>query len=161
MRLPGHFLFGQSINVGPRQVNGQWFEFVPLPAISYNLTTAQIGTDSCSLPRPTSGPLALPACGTLGNARFNSFTGPSGFSDDFALTKNFTITERVQAQFRFDAYNLFNHPILGFNSNQGNTCLDCGGSAGKITDIQADASPGSANGMRQLQFGVRLVSNHN
>jgi len=102
-------------------------------------------------------PSALPASGTLGNARFNSFTGPSGLSSDFSLTKNFTITERVTAQFRFDAYNIFNHPILGFNSNQGNTCLDCGGSAGKITDIQADASPGSPTGMRQLQFGARVV----
>jgi hypothetical protein len=46
---------------------------------------------------------------------------------------------------------------LFFNSNQGNTCLDRGGSAGKITDIEADASPGSSNGMRQLLFGVRVV----
>jgi len=151
------FLPGQSMNVGPRQVNGAWYEFVPLPALSYKVTTAQIGTDSCSLARPTSGALVLPACGALGNARFDSFTGPSAFSSDFSLTKNFTITERVQAQFRFDAYNIFNHPILGFNSSQGNTCLDCGGSAGKITDIEADASPGSPNGMRQLQFGVRVV----
>jgi hypothetical protein len=152
-----NFLSGQSTNVGPRQVNGTWYEFVPLPALSYNVTTAQIGTDSCSLARPTSGALVLPACGALGNARFDSFTGPSAFSSDFSLTKNFTITERVQAQFRFDAYNIFNHPILGFNSSQGNTCLDCGGSAGKITDIEADASPGSPNGMRQLQFGVRVI----
>jgi len=152
-----NFLSGQSVNVGPRQVNGAWYEFVPLSALSYNVTTAQIGTDSCSLARPTSGALVLPNCGALGNAHFDSFTGPSAFSSDFSLTKNFTITERVQAQFRFDAYNIFNHPILGFNSSQGNTCLDCGGSAGKITDIEADASPGSPNGMRQLQFGVRVV----
>jgi hypothetical protein len=105
--------------------------------------------------------VVLPRCGSLGNANFNSFTGSSGFSSDFSLTKNFTITERVTAQFRFDAYNIFNHPILDFNSNQGNTCLDCTGSTGKITDIQADASPGSPNGMRQLQFGARWFSKHN
>ena len=49
-----NFLSGQSINVVPRQVNGQWYEFVPLPAISYNLSTAQIGTGSCALAQPTS-----------------------------------------------------------------------------------------------------------
>ena len=28
---------------------------------------------------------------------------------------------------------------------------------GFVTDIEADASPGSPNGMRQLQFGLRLT----
>jgi hypothetical protein len=74
-----------------------------------------------------------------------------------ALSKNFTITERVKAQFRFDAYNVFNHPVLGFNSNQGNTCVDCGGNAGQITDIEADSAPGAPIGMRQLQFGFRVT----
>jgi hypothetical protein len=71
-----------------------------------------------------------------------------------ALSKSFFITERVNAQFRFDAYNVFNHPVINF---PGNTCIDCGGSAGQITDIEADSAPGSPVGMRQLQFGVRLT----
>jgi hypothetical protein len=73
------------------------------------------------------------------------------------MAKNFAITERFVAQFRFDAYNVFNHPVLGFNSNQGNTCVDCGGTAGQITDIEQDGSPGSPTGMRQLQFGLRFT----
>jgi hypothetical protein len=72
------------------------------------------------------------------------------------VLKNFSITERIKAQFRFDAYNVFNHPILGFNSSQGNTCIDCAG-AGQITAIEADASPNAPNGMRQLQFGLRAT----
>ena len=73
-----------------------------------------------------------------------------------ALSKNFTITERVKAQFRFDAYNLFNHPVLAI---PGNTCVDCGSgsNAGQITDIEADAAPGAPIGMRQLQFGFRFT----
>ena len=73
--------------------------------------------------------------------------------------KNFAITERVKAQFRMDAFNVFNHPVLGFNNNQTGTgsCIDCGGTAGQITDIQGDNSPGSPTGMRQLQFGVRVI----
>src|ERR1700722_19378447 len=74
-----------------------------------------------------------------------------------ALSKTFGITERIKAQFRFDAFNVFNHPVLGFNSNQGNTCVDCGGNAGQITDIEADSSPGSSTGVRQLQFGLRVT----
>ena len=38
--------------------------------------------------------------------------GPHAFYDDMALSKAFTITERVKAEFRFDAYNVFNHPVL-------------------------------------------------
>ena len=55
-----NFPSGQSINVVPRQVNRQWYEFVPLPAISYNLTTAQIGTGSCALAQ-----LPVPICAVV------------------------------------------------------------------------------------------------
>ena len=146
-----------SFKVGPRRINGVWYDFVPVAPLSYNLTSADIGVDTCTLARPTSGPFALPACGAFGNSGVYPYTGPGFFGDDMSVMKNFKITERVQAQFRFDAYNVFNHPILGFNSSQGNLCVDCGGSAGQITDIEADASPGSPNGMRQLQFGVKVI----
>lgn len=106
--------------------------------------------------RPVSGAFALPACGAIGDTRINTFFGPSGFFSDLSVDKSFTVTERVHAQFRFDAFNVFNHPVLGFNSNQGSTCIDCA-TGGKIPDIEKDASPGSPNGMRQLQFGVRVT----
>jgi len=51
---------------------------------------------------------------------------------------------------------VFNHPVLGFSSTQGNLCIDCGGNAGQVTNIEADASPNAPNGMRQLQFGLRF-----
>jgi len=54
-----------------------------------------------------------------------------------AMSKTFTITERVKAQFRFDAYNVFNHPVLALP----NSCVDCGGQSGQITDIEADSAP--------------------
>lgn len=152
-------LTGQSFNVGPRKVNGIWYEFTPVSALAYNLTPADNGVDSCTLARPVSGAFSLPACGTIGNAGFDTFTGPRVFFSDLSLTKNFRITERINAKFRFDAYNVFNHVVLGFNSNQGNTCVDCStnSSAGQITDIEGDGSPGSPTGMRQLQFGVRVT----
>ena len=102
------------------------------------------------------GPFADPGIGNLGNVGVNSFRGPRAFFADAALFKNFSITERVKAQFRMDAFNVFNHPVLGFNSNQGNTCIDCGGNAGQITDIEADSSPGSTTGMRQLEFALKF-----
>ncbi len=129
--------------------------FTPVAPLAYPLTLAQVGVDSCTLARPVSGPFALPACGQIGNVGFDSYRGPHAFYDDAALSKTFTITERVKAQFRFDAYNLFNHPVLALP----NTCVDCQGSAsaGQITDIEADSAPGAPIGMRQLQFGVRVT----
>ncbi len=102
------------------------------------------------------GPFADPGIANLGNIGFDSYRGPRAFFADAAIFKNFSITERVKAQFRMDAFNVFNHPVLGFNANQGNTCIDCGGNAGQITDIEADSSPGSTTGMRQLEFALKI-----
>jgi outer membrane receptor protein involved in Fe transport len=153
-----------SLKTGVTHANGNTYWFRSLPTLSQNLpeiTNSPVdltGTeDSCTAARPSDGVYSLPACGQIGNAGVFSLRGPHAFFDDMALSKNFTITERIKAQFRFDAYNVFNHPVLGFNSAQGNTCVDCGGSSGQITDIEADASPGNPVGMRQLQFGVRIT----
>ncbi len=103
------------------------------------------------------GGFALPAGGTLGNIGVFSFRGPRAFTADATVAKNFTITERVKAQFRTNIYNLFNHPVLGFNSNQSGSgqCIDCSGN-GLIKNIEADSSPGSTTGMRQIEFGLKL-----
>jgi len=132
--------------------------FTPIPTLSYAASALTVGTDTCTLTRPTGPGFAMPACGQLGNIGFDSFRGPSGFWADAAIMKNFSITERVKAQFRMDAFNVFNHPVLGFNSNQGGTgqCIDCPGN-GQITDIEADSSPGSTTGMRQLEFALKFI----
>jgi hypothetical protein len=146
---------GQSFHTGlTRDASGNLRWFTPVSPLSYGAVPA--GVDACTLARPTSGPFALPACGHIGNAGWDSLWGPRAFFSDMSLAKNFNITEKYKAQFRFDAYNVFNHPVLGFNSSQGNTCVDCAG-GGIISSIEADASPNAPNGMRQLQFGLRFT----
>ena len=107
---------------------------------------------------PSGNGFSDPGLNNIGNHGYDSFRGPRFFGADASIAKNFPLGERIKLQFRMDAYNVFNHPILGFNQNQGGsgTCIDCAGN-GKVTDIEADASPGSPNGMRQLQFGLRLT----
>ncbi len=142
---------GQSFSTGlHRDSSGNLTWFTPVASFSQATfsNTDLTGMDTCPLARPTAGVFALPACGHIGNAKRNSLHGPRGFFSDLSLSKNFSITEKYRAQFRFDAYNVFNHPVLGFSSTQGNTCIDCGG---------ADASPNAPNGLRQLQFGVRFT----
>src|SRR5262249_370497 len=56
--------------------------------------------------------------GTIGNAPIGDCLGPPTRTVDTSLAKNIKITERVRAQFRIDAFNLFNHPQYG---NPGST----------------------------------------
>ncbi len=93
----------------------------------------------------TSGPFQRPGLAQFGSGR-NAFTGPSFFNADFSLFKNFAITERVGAQFRFEAFNVFNH----VNLNNPNNCIDCSGS-GLITSLAPNAQ------MRQLNFGMKVT----
>jgi hypothetical protein len=117
----------------------------------------QFFTPVADITANSGGPFADPGIANLGNVGVNSFRGPRAFFADAAAFKDFSITERVKAQFRMDAFNVFNHPVLGFNANQGNTCIDCSGNAGQITDIEADSSPGSTTGMRQLEFALKIT----
>jgi hypothetical protein len=144
-----------TLHTGLTHQNGATYWFTPVAPLSYGnqVSPANVGVNSCTFARPVSGPFALPACGQIGNVGIYSYRGPHAFYDDMAISKTFAITERYKAQFRFDAYNLFNHPVLALP----NSCVDCGGQAGQITDIEADSAPGAPIGMRQLQFGVRFT----
>jgi hypothetical protein len=145
-----------SFNVGAGSfdpVNHVVQFFTPVAPIPFSTSSLTVGQDTCAASRPTSGPFSLPACGTDGNVGRNTFTGPRHFSSDAAISKSFKVTERVNAQFRMDAYNVFNHPVYAFSSTQGNTCIDCGGNAGQITDIENNFN---GSGMRQLQFGLKV-----
>ena len=51
---------------------------------------------------------ALQPAGTLGDVRQNSLVGPRFINLDFALLKNTKITERLQAQFRAEFFNIAN-----------------------------------------------------
>ena len=127
---------GGSFPLGVKRVNGFLTWFTPVAPLATNGATA--------------GMFGRPAVGTLGNIGFDSFRGPHLFTSNLSLAKNFRITERYKAEFRMDANNIFNHPVMGFNANQGNTCIDCGGDAGRITNIEQDTN------MRLLTFGLRF-----
>src|SRR6478609_5890905 len=90
------------------------------------------------------GPFQRPQAGTFGSGR-NPFYGPRFFNSDMSLFKNFAITERFAAQFRFEAFNVFNHVNLG----QPNNCVDCGG--GNISNLAANSQ------MRNLNFGLKVT----
>jgi hypothetical protein len=86
---------------------------------------------------------STPAQYTYGNAGRNSLIGPGRTNFDMSLLKSFPVHEQMLFQFRFEAFNIFNHPQFGYpNANIGTT------QAGQITSIVGTA--------RNLQASLRF-----
>ena len=79
----------------------------------------------------------------FGNAGHGNLRGPDQVNFDFALLKNFRITERNRLQFRAEFFNLFNHPQFAL---PGGTVDEPGGAA--ITSTLLDNE-------REIQFGLK------
>jgi hypothetical protein len=87
---------------------------------------------------------AAPAQYAFGNEYVGAVTGPGITNIDFSLAKNTAITERVNLQFRAEAFNLANHTILG----DPDTTFGVP-SFGSISSTRLDN--------REMQFSLRLV----
>ncbi len=111
-------------------------------------TTALGGTTVTPLTTngQTIGPWRRPQRGSFGSVGRNRLLGPSFQQFDMSFSKTFNVTERFQAQFRAEAFNIPNKVNLA----NPNACVDCPGTAGRITNIFQLAT------MRQWQFGLRL-----
>ncbi len=115
-----------------------WFATTPLAA------NGQV--TPLTLNGQTLGPWRRPARGTFGNIGRNRLLGPSYSQWDMSFFKSFAITEKFKAQFRAESFNFANRVNLA----NPNACVDCPGTAGRITNIFQLAT------MRQWQFGLRL-----
>ena len=133
--------------------------------------------DNCSLTGtadPNSGPhnftqwwnlsaFQLPTNSQVfGDAGRNVLRGPGFFSLDFSSSKTMRLTERTNLQFRFEAFNLLNHPVFGMPfqyldsyaqfDNAGRPVSGVNnplGSFGTITN--------TAISNRQLQFALKVL----
>jgi hypothetical protein len=103
--------------------------------------------------------VALQPLGTYGNLSRNPVIGPGIFDLDFSTLKNFNFTERKYLQFRFEAFNVLNHPNFGDpNTTLSNSVLSSSGipipGSGAFGTIR---STRSGIDMRELQFSLKLV----
>jgi hypothetical protein len=64
------------------------------------------------------GIFAKPAYGFFGNAGNGTIVGPREVAFNVSAGKTFPITERVGAQLRAEAFNVFNHPNITSISTQ-------------------------------------------
>jgi len=85
-----------------------------------------------------------------GNEGRNTIIGPSFIDTDFSVIKDTKITERVSAEFRAEAFDIFNHP------NFGDPNLSFGSATfGVITSTRFPV--GDFGSSRQLQFALKLI----
>jgi hypothetical protein len=106
---------------------------------------------------------ALQAPGTFGNLARNTLTGPGLVSFDLSLAKTFKIVEKLNAQFRAEAFNLANHPNFGMPVNTLFTGPSC--AAGQTGNCDGPGIPNPNAGRitstvttsRQFQFALKLM----
>lgn len=110
----------------------------------------------------STGSFGMPAIGTFGNLSRNYLRGPGRFNTNLSLTKDFNFTERSHLEFRFDAFNAFNHTQLnaygtsGFSSGSITINKD---KVTKIPNVWAVGKVGQINRAfdpRKLQLSMKL-----
>ncbi len=83
----------------------------------------------------------MPAAGTIGTLGRRIFDGPWDTTFNFALNKNFRLTERNVIQLRMIGQNIFNHPTFAIGDQTATSAT-----FGKITS--------TFTGARVFQFGL-------
>jgi hypothetical protein len=104
---------------------------------TWGIDTPDVSAGSLHLNgNPKNGPyfdtsrFSFQALGTPGSAKPRFFYGPGMFNFDMSLQKDIRLSESKAVEFRFDAFNLFNHPqYFGSDSVGGSISSD---SFGKI-----------------------------
>ena len=110
-------------------------------------------------------PTPMPA---LGNEPRNGLIGPRLFTDDLAIIKNTKLGERLNVQFRAEAFNVLNHPNFsppgqyGSGGGAGNGVytggyFDPSGNAIGIPDPNAGRIFAVATPSRELQFALKFT----
>jgi hypothetical protein len=100
------------------------------------------------------------ASGTQGNFGRNVLRGFGAWQDNFAVHRQFNLTERVHLQFRAEAFNLFNHPNFGDPS--GYYPLSYSGFGQSYQTLASALSSSGLNSLYQIggprswQFGFKL-----
>jgi hypothetical protein len=103
-----------------------------------------------------SGAFALPA-GEFGTAPHNLFPGPGTWQIDMGAGKTFPLPERGRLEFRAEAYNIFDHPLLGQPQSTFNPSNTTGfGSIVNTVNTVSPVTPVGSGTPREMQFALRF-----
>ena len=158
-------IYGITSFVSPAQAATMWGQCTTADSALSTPTTSNLVGAGCIV----SGKSVLTpnAMGTFGNMGRNIFRD-SGFKNvDFSIFKTFTFKERFGAEFRWEIFNIFNHPIfanpygssntsfLGADpSKAGGTAFGCGCST---PDVAAGNPLIGSGSSRVMQLGLKLT----
>jgi Carboxypeptidase regulatory-like domain len=146
--------------VGGWQFSGIWTLESGLPFSPQLANAATLNSNCCTLrPNKTGNPGAVahkginswfnpaaysvPSLYQMGDAGRNSLWGPALFRVDLSLQKTFKITERMNFQLQWEAFNAFNR--ANYSNPNGNVDQSTAGVINGVADL-----------MRQMQFGGTL-----
>ncbi len=95
----------------------------------------------------------------FGTSGFNNLRGPSAFNSDLGLFRQFRVTERINIQFRAEAFNFTNTPKFDNPSaNISNLKLKNGSFQSGVFEITNTSGTGREGiDERLLRFGVRIA----
>jgi hypothetical protein len=138
--------FSSNITLGSgRPLNSSYPYIIPGTGFGGSIRPAVTGADLYDAPSGlflNPGAFAKPLPGHWGNAGRNIITGPAQFSLNGSMARTFRMSDRLNADVRFDATNLLNHVTYGSWVTQFN-------------NIQFGL-PTSPSSMRKLQANLRV-----
>ncbi|MGA3293329.1 MAG: carboxypeptidase regulatory-like domain-containing protein [Candidatus Acidiferrales bacterium] len=120
-----------------------------LDQINYTQRSVQWFNPACYVPQPAF---------TLGNVGRDSLNGPGLLDLDFSIIKQTKITEKLNAEFRAEFFNIINHTNLGqpanavFASTPGSITT-----RSDFTSATAGLITAASTTSRQIQFALKLV----
>jgi hypothetical protein len=140
------------------QSTAMWGQCTAVAADKGTLATAGCYVSGKSVMTP-------PTAGTFGTMGRNIFRDTGFKNVDFSVFKDFKFKERFGAEFRFEVFNLFNHPVFAnpYGSAPGNGgqldpsapgIFGCGCST---PDVQAGNPIVGSGGSRDIQLGLKFT----
>ena len=141
----------------------EWSKCVAADAVYSTLATSTLATAGCFV--AGNSVLTPNALGTFGNMGRNIFRDSAFSNVDFSVFKSFTFKERFGAEFRWEIFNIFNHPNFANPFGSSNTSFlgsdvskpgsfGCGCST---PDIAAGNPLIGSGSSRVMQLGLKLT----
>ena len=125
--------------------------------IKGSTSSANICTASTTTPC-----FAIPAPGQIGNLSFDDLSLPHFFDQDVSLVKDVAIWERLRAEFRLEAFDVFNN--ANFATTLQTTVQNTAGATNSLDSTAFgqlnstfDTARGGGVTSRIVQFGVRII----